>query len=378
MAWTLRFLSSLLSNAMLYGLTTAAFLSFMESTHVAAGDRVMIRRTTALVSCNSQLGQYCAAVEPARVEIHTIPVGDLLAIAAHSSADESSGLRTATMPVIQHRVGCPITLCAEQVNRKVEKTSLLDDTPWPNPTLGKGLEIDCGNSVTLELVPISAGCFTMGGDWDADTKPLHKVAITRPFYLGKYEVTQAQWEQVMGNNPSRFDGLRNPVEQVRWLDCVQFCNRLNEKLAARRRGFRLPTEAEWEYACRAGSTTRWSFGDDDGELPKYTWSSRFGNNPDRTGPVGSKAPNRWGLYDMYGNVAEWCNDWYGDHYYAQSPERDPTGPATGTYRVVRGGRYTNDGRDCSSAGRCSWSPRVGDWNLGFRICLLSEWKTSDD
>ena len=142
----------------------------------------------------------------------------------------------------------------------------------------------------------------------------------------------------MGNNPSDFKGPKNPVEQVLWDDCQQFLGKLNAKSAAGAGKFQLPTEAQWEYACRAGSKTRYCFGDDEKQLGEYAW---YGKNSDgKTHPVGEKKPNAWGLYDMHGNVWEWCQDWWKDGYYKESPVDDPTGPLKGSYRVLRGGSWS--------------------------------------
>jgi formylglycine-generating enzyme required for sulfatase activity len=169
----------------------------------------------------------------------------------------------------------------------------------------------------------------------SDEKPQHRVRITKPFYLGKYLVTQEQWEAVMGNNPSHFKGPKNPVEQVSWDDCQQFLRQAQREVGVRGGKFQLPTEAQWEYACRAGSTTRYCFGDDESGLGEYAWYDK--NSGNKTHPVGEKKPNAWGLYDMHGNVWEWCQDWYDGGYYANSPTDDPTGP--GSNRVLRGGSW---------------------------------------
>ena len=162
--------------------------------------------------------------------------------------------------------------------------------------------------------------------------------ITKPFYVGAQEVTQAQYQQVMGTNPSHFQNAQHPVDSVSWEDAVRFCEKLSalaeEKTAGHR--YRLPTEAEWEYACRAGHTTRFSCGESDSSLGDYAWHrENSGLSPHA---VGQKRPNAWGLYDMHGNVWEWCADWYEDDADRKVlPADDPTGPATGSDRVYRGG-----------------------------------------
>ena len=232
---------------------------------------------------------------------------------------------------------------------------------------------DLGNGVKLDLVLIPAGEFLMGSpDADVaasrDEKPQHRVRITNPFYLGKYLVTQQQWEAVMGGNPSRFKGPRNPVEQVSWDDCQVFLEKLNAKAGKEPGKFALPTEAQWEYACRAGSGGRYCFGDDESRLGDYAWHSM--NAGDRTHPVGEKKPNAWGLYDMHGNVWEWCADWYDGRYYTTLPSDDPTGPTGGSYRVCRGGCWYYPSWHCRSAYRFTSEPGVKDDALGLRVCLI--------
>ena len=245
----------------------------------------------------------------------------------------------------------------------------------------KETTFDLGNGVTMDFVLIHPSTFMMGSDEGGDATPVHKVTITKPFYLAKYPVTQEQWEAVMGNNPSKFKGTKNPVENVSWDDCQAFC----AKLAASYRGtFRLPTEAQWEYACRAGSTGKYCYGDDKNQLGEYAWYSD--NSGRKTHPVGEKKANAWGLYDMHGNVMEWCQDWYDADYYARSPTDDPAGPVTGSdraidagarpglvgvlprsQRVTRGVGWNGTAAFCGSADRGNGSPRDRDSTLGFRI-----------
>lgn len=234
--------------------------------------------------------------------------------------------------------------------------------PAPSPPVTP--EKATRTSLGVELVLIQPGEFTMGandGSADNDEKPPHKVRISKPFYLGKYEVTQAQWQAIMGNNPSSSKGETLPVEQVSWNDVQEFVRRLNAREGGPK--YRLPTEAEWEYAARAGTTTSYSFGENPGQLGEYAW---FGENAGRTKhPVGQKKPNPWGLYDMHGNVWEWVQDWYGS--YTAAAAVDPAGPASGTRRVNRGGSWNYGARDCRSALRGGDAPGSRLAALGFRL-----------
>ncbi len=230
------------------------------------------------------------------------------------------------------------------------------------------------NSIGMEFVLIPAGEFMMGTDSNVEKgsgdseRPRHKVTISKPFYLGKYEVTQAQWMAVMGNNPSKFKGDNNPVEMVFWNDAQEFIKRLNAREGHTR--YRLPTEAEWEYAARAGTSTAYSFGDDKNKLSGYAWYDA--NSGDTTHPVGEKQPNPWGLHDVHGNVWEWVQDWYGKKYYANSPETDPKGPKPGLGRVGRGGDWDDDAEACRSGFRSYGSTSYRDNDIGFRLALSLE------
>ena len=221
-------------------------------------------------------------------------------------------------------------------------------------------KIDLGKRVKLDMVLIPAGKFMMGspvlevGRKDYETQ--HEVTLTKPFYMGKYEVTQEQWLIVMGNNPSRVKGAILPVTDVSWNDCQDFIKKLNVRM----NGFyRLPTEAEWEYACRAGTTTVYSFGD---SLTKVD-----GNiDGDSSKAVGSYKPNAFGLYDMHGNVWEWCEDWNGD--YPDGAVIDPKGLATGERRVLRGGAFYIFGvSKARSSLRLNDSSTLRSNYVGFRL-----------
>jgi formylglycine-generating enzyme required for sulfatase activity len=239
-----------------------------------------------------------------------------------------------------------------------------------------GVRVEIENSIGIKLAFIPAGEFQMGSP-DSDSgvldseKPQHTVRITKPLYMGVTEVTQEQYERMMGSNPSRFKGAQLPVENVSWEEAVEFSRKLSELPAERSAGrvYRFPTEAEWEYACRAGSKTRYYFGDDSSMLAEHAW---FDSNSDsKTHPVGTKKPNAWGLYDMYGNVGEWCSDWYDGGYYANSPVDDPLGPTAGSYRVNRGGGWLSRAGFCRSAYRYRFSPGSRSGILGFRLAFSS-------
>ncbi|GHU00250.1 hypothetical protein FACS1894154_08980 [Betaproteobacteria bacterium] len=224
------------------------------------------------------------------------------------------------------------------------------------------------NSIGTEFILIPAGSFTMGADKndkdaDDDETPPHRVSISQAFYLGKYEVTQGEWVAVMGSNPSKFKGRSNPVEQVSWDDVQTFIQRLNAKEGTRK--YRLPTEAEWEYAARAGTKSTYSFGDDAGQLGAYAWYDD--NSGSQTHPVGQKKPNPWGLYDMHGNVLEWVNDWYNESYYSRSASNDPAGPSSGQTRVLRGGCWYYSAGCLRSARRSIGTPDDRDDRGGFRL-----------
>jgi formylglycine-generating enzyme required for sulfatase activity len=230
--------------------------------------------------------------------------------------------------------------------------------PPPQP---ESSDEQVANGRGVEMVLIPGGSFEMGSKrGEADESP-HEVTLN-PFLMDRYEVTQEHYEKVMGENPARWKGPKNPVEQIRWPQAIAYCN-ARSKLEGlepaynletgecnfEAAGYRLPTEAEWEWAARAGTTTEYSFGNDAGDLGRYAWFQ--GNCPlRRPSPVGQKEPKAWGLYDMLGNVCEWCNDFYQEDYYQQSPENDPRGPDRGEARILRGGSWISKADEC----RCGY------------------------
>jgi formylglycine-generating enzyme required for sulfatase activity len=218
------------------------------------------------------------------------------------------------------------------------------------------------DGITLEMIKIPAGSYLMGSDEDDSEKPQHQVNL-QEFYVGKYPVTQEQYQAIMGTNPSKFkDNPKNPVECVSWDDAQEFCQKLSEKTG---RKYRLSSEAEWEYACRAGTQTRYYFGDDEKQLGEYAWYSE--NSRTKTHPVGQKKPNNWGLFDMSGNVWEWCEDgWHNNYQNAPTDGSSWNDNHSQTkLRVLRGGSWVNYPRSCRSALRNYIGYRFGD--LGFRV-----------
>jgi formylglycine-generating enzyme required for sulfatase activity len=220
----------------------------------------------------------------------------------------------------------------------------------------------------LSLVLIPPGKFWMGSPPDEEGRfedeHRHPVEITKGFWLAVTPVTQEQYRAVIGNNPSHFEGENLPVENVSRTDCQDCCTGLNQLTGWM---FRLPTEAEWEYACRAGTTTAYNLGPDEGDLARAGWY--VDNSDGQTHPVGQMQPNAWGFFDMHGNVWEWCQDWYKDDYYPQSPQVDPTGPSGGSYWVSRSGSWLHFGQECRSAVRTWHGPADRRDDLSFRVAL---------
>ncbi len=224
--------------------------------------------------------------------------------------------------------------------------------------------------IGMEFVYVNGGCYEMGdtfgdGDGGEAEQPVHEVSID-DFYIGKYVVTQGQWEDVMGNNPSRFKkGHNYPVEQVSWDNAQEFIVKLNKKAE---KNYRLPTEAEWEYAARSGGKReKYAGTSSESELDRYCWYDE--NSSSITHPVGQKKPNGLGIYDMSGNVFEWCSDWDDENYYSESPHNNPKGSKSGYFRVVRGGSWFYGARHCRSSNRYYYGPSYGSYYLGFRLVL---------
>ena len=229
------------------------------------------------------------------------------------------------------------------------------------------ISIPVKNGISIDMVKVEAGTFMMGATsemqnpWD-DEKPVHQVTLTNDYYMGKYEVTQALWQAVMGSNPSKFKGDDLPVEKVSWNDCQEFISKLNGLTG---KMFRLPSEAEWEYAARGGKKSRGFQYSGSSNISDVAWYD--GNSGSKTHLVGTKQANELGLYDMCGNVLEWCQDWYGS--YVSSSQTNPTGAVSGSYRVYRGGSWYRNARYCRSSFRNGVAPDFRGIDLGLRLVL---------
>ena len=224
------------------------------------------------------------------------------------------------------------------------------------------------NGVSFEMVYVEGGTFVMGAtseqgsDAYDNEKPVHSVTLSG-YYIGKCEVTQELWEAVMGSNPSNFRGAQNPVESVSWNDCQNFIKKLNSLTG---RTFRLPTEAEWEYAARGGNQSSHYKYSGSGNIGYVAWY--YKNSGSTTHAVGTKSPNELGIYDMSGNVWEWCSDWYGG--YSEGAQTNPQGPSSGSGRVLRGGSWGDDARYCRVSRRSYFDPHDYNIGIGLRLVLV--------
>lgn len=331
----------------------------------AAGDMDLVSRLCA------EAAAWFAAVGKEQPRPRYVPVQTMNSeIDRFTDADHLARL-------LESNIGLGDRFAAEEILERIEKLvpgdprliwmrRAVESMPGPKSQL----TLDLGDGIELELVLIRPGSYIMGGEArDIFASRPHQVTISKPFYIGKYEVTQRQWEKLMGDNPSRSQGPRNPVESVSWNESQTFVKKLTEKFASTGMTFGLPTSPQWEYACRAGAATRFHFGDNESELHKYAW---FGLNSDgRTHPVGEKKPNAWGLYDMHGNVWEMCSDRFDNPDYPAgaplSPEFGPQGPPPGVFHVMRGGSLSASIARCQSASRYPCNPSMRPPNCGLRV-----------
>ena len=269
-------------------------------------------------------------------------------------------------------VGVGIANQQQSENQQSSNTYVASSTNSSSgsPSVASGsntISIPVKNGISIEMVKVEAGTFMMGATsemkdsygWE---KPVHQVTLTNDYYMGKYEVTQALWEAVMGSNPSYFKGDNLPVEKMSWKDCQRFISKLNSMTG---RKFRLATEAEWEYAARGGKKSRSYQYSGSSNISDVAWYD--GNSVNKTHPVGTKQANELGIYDMTGNVWEWCSDWYG--FYSSSSQTNPTGADSGSSRVFRGGSWYGNARYCRLSFRDCTPPDCRGYNLGLRLAL---------
>ncbi|MGN0033120.1 MAG: SUMF1/EgtB/PvdO family nonheme iron enzyme [Candidatus Limimorpha sp.] len=261
----------------------------------------------------------------------------------------------------------------EELNRKYsELAAKISHTDPPSPsqpqTHSQGNRLFTVKGVSFEMVYVEGGTFEMGGTTEQggdaydDEYPVHSVTLS-DYYIGKYEVTQELWKAVMGSNPSEFKGADNPVENVSWNDCQEFVAKLN-KLTGKT--FRLPTEAEWEYAARGGKNSCHYKYSGSNNIDDVAWYSS--NSGETTHPVGTKAANELGIYDMSGNVEEWCSDWYGS--YSSGAQTNPQGPSSGSCRVLRGGSWRSSARNCRVSARNGGDPGGRSDSYGLRLAIV--------
>ena len=298
----------------------------------------------------------------------TLPVGQHSYIVFCDGYDSEEGtvkLKASTPSNLQITLSKDAT--AIQQSTVSQPTVAQQHVVQPTVTSSDNISIPVKYGISIDMVRVEAGTFTMGATPemkkpDKDEKPAHQVTLTNDYYIGKYEVTQALWQAVMGNNPSNFKGDNLPVEQVSWDDCQEFISKLNSITG---KTFRLPTEAEWEYAARGGKKSRGYQYSGSNNISDVAWYKD--NSDSKTHTVGSKQANELGIYDMTGNVWELCQDWYGK--YSSSSQTNPTGANSGSYRVRRGGCRGISARYCRSSYRSFDAPGCRDSSIGLRLVL---------
>ena len=297
----------------------------------------------------------------------TLPVGQHSYIVASDGYESEEGtvkLKASAPSNLQIQLSKEVVAAIPTVNEVAQQA------PSSSSSVsfgGNTISIPVKNGISIDMVKVEAGTFMMGATsemqdpWNNE-KPVHQVTLTNDYYMGKYEVTQALWQAVMGSNPSKFKGDDLPVEQVSWNDCQEFVSKLNRMTG---RKFRLPTEAEWEYAARGGKKSRGYQYSGSSNISDVAWYG--GNCGSKTRPVGTKQANELGIYDMTGNVWEWCQDWYGS--YVSSSQTNPTGAVSGSYRVLRGGCWYVNAWRCRLSYRFNDTPDYRNYNLGLRLVL---------
>ncbi len=297
----------------------------------------------------------------------TLPVGQhsyIVACDGYESEEGTVKLKTSAPSNLQITLSREATAIQSAVTQPTVAQQPVVQAPIANRD---HISIPVKDGISIEMIRVEAGTFAMGATpemedpWD-DEKPAHQVTLTNDYYIGKYEVTQALWQAVMGNNPSNFKGDNLPVEQVSWDDCQEFISQLNRITG---KTFRLPTEAEWEYAARGGKKSRGYQYSGSNNLSDVAWYKD--NSDSKTHAVGSKQSNELGIYDMSGNVWEWCQDWDGE--YSSSSQVNPTGANSGSKRVFRGGNWYIYAWVCRSSFRISSAPDNTSYCLGLRLVL---------
>ena len=310
----------------------------------------------------------------------TLPVGQHSYIVACDGYESEEGMvkLKASAPsnlqitLMKESVGAGIMNQQQSENQQSSNTYVASSSnnSFGSPSVASGsntISIPVKNDVSIEMVKVEVGTFMMGAtaemkDPNSDEKPVHQVTLTNDYYMGKYEVTQALWEAVMGWNSSEFNGDNLPVNNVSWYDCQEFISKLNSMTD---RKFRLPTEAEWEYAARGGKKSRGYQYSGNSNISDVAWYD--GNSGGKTHPVGTKQANELGIYDMTGNVMEWCSDWY--DFYSSSSQTNPTGADSGSCRVNRGGTSSSHAGGCHLSFRFCHDPSVCSYTMGLRLAL---------
>ena len=321
--------------------------------------------------------EYYPEVQTGIVMVNVIPVGaEILLNGDGGEYYTATGRQTfRDVPVGTYE----LTVKADDYKTHTETFKVTSDK-----TVRKQIPLEEGSDVPDNMVFVQGGTFQMGStNGDSDEKPVHTVTVS-DFYIGKYEVTQKEWKDIMGNNPSSFKGDNLPVEKVIWYDAVEFCNKKSEKEGLQKcysgkkkkikcnfnaNGYRLPTEAEWEYAARGGNKSNGYKYAGGNKIKDVAWYDN--NSGSKTNTVGTKQPNELGIYDMSGNVWEWCNDWYDGNYYSNSPKNNPQGPTTGSYRVLRGGGWSSNASSCRSVPGTTLSGLGGGWSSNASSCRVA-------
>ena len=314
----------------------------------------------------------------------TLPVGQHSFVVACDGYESEEGmvkLKASAPSDLQIRLSKEVTVAVSNANDVMQdnvSASLTSSSQSATTSSGSSstssvssgsneISVPVKNGISIDMVKVEDGTFMMGATSEMqnpydDEKPVHQVTLTNNYYMGKYEVTQSLWLAVMGSNPSKFKGDYLPVEMVSWDDCQEFIGKLNSMTG---RKFRLPTEAEWEYAARGGKKSRGYQYSGSSNISDVAWYD--GNSGRKTRPVGTKQANELGIYDMSGNVYEWCQDWYGS--YVSSPQTNPTGAVSGSRRVYRGGSWGSNARYCRSSFRHFDTPDNRSYYLGLRLVL---------